>query len=67
MFKIIFAMCVMFVSVCSAVPRHERMNYPDPDVRNRMNEHLGVLKVPMNGGGWPSTTGNPSGGGRWNN
>ena len=23
--------------------------------------------LPMQGGGWPSTTGNPSGGGRWNN
>jgi hypothetical protein len=32
---------------------------------NRIYKPLHIL--PMQGGGWPSTTGNPSGGGRWNN
>ena len=75
MCQVIFMMFLMFVTICQGVPntRQDRINYPEPDVRNRMNEHFGTLNLFMKGGcvrgggGWPSTTGNPSGGGRWNN
>lgn len=68
----IFAMFLMFATICSGVPipRQDRINYPDPYTRNRVNEHLGAVNLftmHSGGGGWPSTTGNPSGGGRWNN
>jgi hypothetical protein len=74
-YQVIFTMFVVFATICSGVPvpRRDRINYPDPDVRNRMNEHFGSVNLFMKdgggrgGGGWPSTTGNPSGGGRWNN
>ena len=72
MIQVIFTIVLLFATICSAVPipRQDRINYPDPDTRNRLNEHLGSVHLyPMysGGGGWPSTTGNPSGGGRWNN
>ena len=40
----------------------------DDDIQNRLTNinHYSVLPM-EEGGGWPSTTGNPSGGGRWNN
>ena len=40
----------------------------DDDIQNRLTNinHYSVLLM-KGGGGWPSTTGNPSGGGRWNN
>ena len=71
MIQVIFTTFLLFATICSAVPipRQDRINYPDPDTRNRLNEHLGSVHLyPMysGGGGWPSTTGNPSGGGRWN-
>ncbi len=76
MYQVIFTMFLMFSTICTGVPipRQDRINYPDPDSRNRVNEHLGSVNLFMkggggfsDGGGWPSTTGNPSGGGRWNN
>ena len=72
MVQLIFAMSLMFSAICYAVPipRQDRINYPDLDSRNRMNEHFGTVNLftmHSDGGGWPSTTGNPSGGGRWNN
>lgn len=71
----IFAMFLMSATICSGVPipKQDRINYPDLDSRNRVNEHFGSVNLFMkgggfsDGGGWPSTTGNPSGGGRWNN
>jgi len=76
MYLVIITMFLMFATICTGVPipRQDRINYPDLDSRNRVNEHLGSVNLFMkggggfsDGGGWPSTTGNPSGGGRWNN
>jgi len=40
----------------------------DDDIQNRLTNinHYSVLPM-KGGGGWPSTTGGRSGGGRWNN
>lgn len=53
MYQVIFTMFLMFVTFCTGVPapRRDRINYPDPDVRNRMNEQLGSLNLFMKGGG----------------
>ena len=47
---------------------NNRFYNPDDDIQNRLTNinHYSVLPM-KGGGGWPSTTGNPSGGGRWNN
>jgi hypothetical protein len=43
-----------------------RFSGPDPDFHNRLSRTNQMSFVPMrDGGGWPSTTGEPSGGGRW--
>ena len=70
--QVIFMMIILLSTMVSGVPipRQDRINYPDLDSRNRVNEHMGsvnILAMHSGGGGWPSTTGNPSGGGRWNN
>jgi hypothetical protein len=72
MIQMISVIFFLFATVCTAVPipRQDRINHPDPDTQNMINEHLGTVKLftmHSGGGGWPSTTGNPSGGGRWNN
>jgi hypothetical protein len=55
-----------FVITVSGIPVRDRLRYSDPDAENRVSKHQNSVSVPMQGGGWPSTTGNPSGGGRWN-
>ncbi len=49
-------------------PVNNRFREVDNDSHNRINEHLySTCILPLrDGGGYPSTTGNPSGGGRWN-
>ena len=61
----LFVFFLLFTIVNSM---NDRFYNPDDDIQNRLTNinHYSVL--PMDeGGGWPSTTGNPSGGGRWNN
>ena len=70
--QVIFMMIILLSTIVGSVPipQQDRINYPDLDSRNRVNEHMGsvnILVMHSGGGGWPSTTGNPSGGGRWNN
>jgi hypothetical protein len=56
-----------FVVMVNSIPVRDRFRYSDPNEQNRVSKHLNaVSSSPMQGGGWPSTTGNPSGGGRWN-
>jgi len=47
------------VSGINSVPENRFIN-PDIDSHSRLSR-----MNQMSGGGWPSTTGNPSGGGRW--
>jgi hypothetical protein len=63
---LITILLLTFVITVSGVPIRDRFRYSDPDTENRVNKHLNAVSVPMQGGGWPSTTDNPSGGGRWN-
>ena len=61
----LFVFFLLFTIVNSM---NDRFYNPDDDIQNRLTNinHYSVLPM-EEGGGWPSTTGNPSGGGRWNN
>jgi len=64
----IFLLLLSLATVVQGVPIRDYFRSPDNDSGNRLNEHLYATSIlPMRGGGgYPSTTGNPSGGGRWN-
>ena len=64
----IFLLLLSLATVVQGVPIRDYFLSPDNDSGNRLNEHLYATSIlPMRGGGgYPSTTGNPSGGGRWN-
>ena len=61
----LFVFFLLFMIIDST---NNRFYNPDDDIQNRLTNinHYSVLPM-KGGGGWPSTTGNPSGGGRWNN
>jgi len=65
--NIIFTIFILFSVSVSSIPIKDRFRYSDPDEENQINRHTNtVLFLQQSGGGWPSTTDNPSGGGRWN-
>ena len=61
----LFVIFLLFMIIDST---NNRFYNPDDDIQNRLTNinHYSILTM-KGGGGWPSTTGNPSGGGRWNN
>ena len=64
LFLFVFFLLFMIVNSMNDNRFYDR----DDDIQNRLTNinHYSVLPM-KGGGGWPSTTGNPSGGGRWNN
>ena len=64
LFLFVFFLLFMIVNSMNDNRFYDR----DDDIQNRLTNinHYSVLQM-KGGGGWPSTTGNPSGGGRWNN
>jgi hypothetical protein len=67
-FNLLFTIGILLIMVNGVISVYgNRFNGPDPDSQNRLSRTNPMSFVPMrDGGGWPSTTGEPSGGGRWN-
>lgn len=66
--NIAFTLIAAFITLVRGVPINDRFREVDNDSHNRVNEHLHATCIlPLrDGGGYPSTSGEPSGGGRWN-
>ena len=68
-FNIAFILIITtFITLTHGIPVNDRFREVDIDSDNRINEHLhSTCILPLrDGGGYPSTNDNPSGGGRWN-